>query len=38
VYFNYVSETTRAWTDPAECERIGIQAVYGQDGHLTIEL
>jgi hypothetical protein len=38
VYFNYLSETTRAWTDPAECERIGIQAVYGQDGHLTIEL
>jgi beta-lactamase superfamily II metal-dependent hydrolase len=38
VYFNYVSETTRAWTDPAECERIGIQAVYGQDGHLTIEI
>jgi hypothetical protein len=38
VYFNYESETTRAWTDPAECERIGIQAVYGQDGHLTIRV
>jgi hypothetical protein len=38
VYFNYVSDTTRAWTDPAECERIGIQAAYGQDGHLTIEI
>jgi hypothetical protein len=38
VYFNYESETTRAWTDPAECERIGIQAVYGRDGHLTIRV
>jgi beta-lactamase superfamily II metal-dependent hydrolase len=38
VYFNYESETTRAWTDRAECERIGIQAVYGQDGHLTVQV
>jgi hypothetical protein len=38
VYFNYESDTTRAWTDPAECERIGIQAVYGQDGHLAIQV
>jgi hypothetical protein len=38
VYFNYDSDTTHAWTDPAECARIGIQAVYGQDGHLTIEV
>ena len=38
VYFNYDSDTTRAWTDPAECQRIGIQAVYGRDGHITIEV
>ena len=38
VYFNYDSDTTRAWTDPVECARIGIQAVYGRDGHLTIEV
>ena len=38
VYFNYDSDTTHAWTDPAECQRIGIQAVYGRDGHITIEV
>jgi beta-lactamase superfamily II metal-dependent hydrolase len=36
VYFNYLSHTTRPWADPAQQQRIGIQAVYGTDGHLTV--
>jgi len=37
VYFNYTSDTTERWADPAEQARIGIKAVHG-DGHLHIEV
>jgi beta-lactamase superfamily II metal-dependent hydrolase len=37
VYFNYLSDTTKRWADPAEQARIGIKAVHG-GGHLHIEL
>ena len=38
VYFNYLSKTTRHWADAAEQQRTGIQAVYGDDGHLTVTI
>ena len=38
VYFNYVSDTTRPWTDAAEQARVGIRALYGTDGHLSVEV
>ena len=38
VYFNYLSKTTRRWADAAEQQRTGIQAVYGDDGHLTVTI
>ena len=38
VYFNYLSKTTRRWADTAEQQRTGIQAVYGDDGHLTVTI
>jgi hypothetical protein len=38
VHFNYLSDTTRRWADPAEQTRVGIRSAYGTDGRLTIEL
>lgn len=38
VYFNYLSKTTRRWADAAEAQRTGIQAVYGDGGHLTVTI
>ena len=38
VYFNYLSKTTHRWADAAEQQRTGIQAVYGDDGHLTVTI
>jgi beta-lactamase superfamily II metal-dependent hydrolase len=38
VYFNYLSKTTHRWSDAAEQQRTGIQAVYGDDGHLTVTI
>jgi beta-lactamase superfamily II metal-dependent hydrolase len=38
VYFNYLSATTRPWSDAAAQQRTGIQAVFGDDGHLTVSV
>ena len=38
VYFNYLSDTTKAWSDPAAQQRVGISAVFGDGGHLSIEV
>ena len=38
VYFNYVSKTTQRWADAAEQARVGIRAVFGTDGYLSVEV
>jgi len=38
VYFNYLSDTTKAWSDSAAQQRVGIRAVFGDGGHLSIEV
>jgi hypothetical protein len=38
VYFNYLSETTERWADPAEQARSGIRAHFGEAGCLEIEV
>ncbi|HEY8093901.1 MAG TPA: hypothetical protein VID93_08950 [Acidimicrobiales bacterium] len=38
VYFNYLSDTTKAWSDPATQQRVGISAVFGDGGRLSIEV
>ena len=38
VYFNYLSDTTKAWSDAAAQQRVGICAVYGDGGRLSIEV
>lgn len=38
VYFNYRSDTTERWADPAEQARVGIRAHFGDAGRLDIPI